>query len=610
MINKYVIGTPLDIRLNFWKKGNTGGSAKVVDVPCDISGYRRSVFYKTSKGVVNVEDSFCSGSTLTWQYKSTDQRITGIYTIVVILYNSDGSELIHQEFEGFGLIMPKYCNEPQPDRHIVRDAWVELYEFHPVIPEVSAITENWIVDGVDTGKVSRGNGWFAGTELTESNLSIHGTFSEIISKYGNILKKGDIYYNVNTSDVYRCESVTLSAIIQTSLWRKIANIKGKDFKYSDFTPEQIDGFMKPANDAAAIAREAAEKANSAAQQAKDEADKLPGIATNLQNAIDTAAATNSEIKSNESERLKSEQKRENSESTRVAAEQARASAEEQRKVNESERDMHEQTRQQQEQTRQQEFQSAEQSRQATFAASESARDTEFQSKESQRDAAMQTISQEAQKLTELEGEIIKIYNSDILISGGYIDATTGDVVSSPYARYTPFIDVRNTNFILVDIFGSTSSLNFGSAWYDEQYNLVSTISKLKVSGKLILEVPENVCYFRTTVALNVDWKLEIYRIKKTLSSLIDDIKYSCRVVTTTPHSNLAMSSYGAVSNAQDTYVIISFPVRKNALYTLNLWGGNHIRYSFSFDDVPERDKVTYGCVDLLNKRILFCLSKF
>ena len=479
MINKYVIGTPLDIRLNFWKKGNTGGSAKVVDVPCDISGYRRSVFYKTSKGVVNVEDSFCSGSTLTWQYKGTDQRITGIYTIVVILYNSDGSELIHQEFEGFGLIMPKYCNEPQPDRHIVRDAWVELYEFHPVIPEVSAITENWIVDGVDTGKVSRGNGWFAGTELTENNLTIQGTFSEIISRYGNILKKGDIYYNVNTSDVYRCESVTVSAIIQTSLWSKIANIKGKDFKYSDFTPEQIDGFMKPAKDAAEIAREAAEKANSAAQQAKDEADKLPGIATDLQNAIDTAAATNSEIKSNESERLNSERKRENSESARVEAEQARASAEEarktaedlrineensrinaesqresnetervqkearrdeqmtqlvndaqtainmageaqqatedalreisskeseilaaeaQRKVNESERDM-------QEQTRQQEFQSAEQSRQAAFEASESARDTEFQSKESQRDAAMQTISQEAQKLTELEEEI-------------------------------------------------------------------------------------------------------------------------------------------------------------------------------------------------------------
>lgn len=337
MINKYVIGTLLDIRLNFWKKGNTGGSAKVVDVPCDISGYRRSVFYKTSKGVVNVEDSFCSGSTLTWQYKGTDQRITGIYTIVVILYNSDGSELIHQEFEGFGLIMPKYCNEPQPDRHIVRDAWVELYEFHPVIPEVSAITENWIVDGVDTGKVSRGNGWFAGTELTESNLSIQGTFSEIISRYGNILKKGDIYYNVNTSDVYRCESVTVSAIIQTSLWRKIANIKGKDFKYSDFTPEQIDGFMKPANDAAAIAREAAEKAKSAAQQAKDEADKLPGIAADLQNAIDTAAATNSEIKSNESDRLKSEQKRENSESIRVAAEQARASAEEARKTAEDSR---------------------------------------------------------------------------------------------------------------------------------------------------------------------------------------------------------------------------------------------------------------------------------
>lgn len=247
---------------------------------------------------------------------------------------------------------------------------------------------------------------------------------------------------------------------------------------------------------------AAEEAMSAAQQAKDEADKLPGIAADLQNAIDTAAATNSEIKSNESERLKSEQKRENSESARVAAERARASAEEarkaaedsrinkenqrinaesqresnesereardnqriaefsnmkstisdrlslvdqsleeitqsendrvtneteriaaeeQRKVNESERDMQEQTRQQQEQTRQHEFQSAEQSRQATFAASESARDTEFQSKESQRDAAMQTISQEAQKLTELDKQINGVISETKNRGGNFTD---------------------------------------------------------------------------------------------------------------------------------------------------------------------------------------------
>ena len=109
--------------------------------------------------------------------------------------------------------------------------------------------------------------------------------------------------------------------------------------------------MKPANDAAAIAREAAEKANSAAQQAKDEADKLPGIATNLQNAIDTAEATNSEIKSNESERLKSEQKRENSESARVAAETERANAEILRESAESRRGQAENERQSNEEQR-------------------------------------------------------------------------------------------------------------------------------------------------------------------------------------------------------------------------------------------------------------------
>ena len=216
---------------------------------------------------------------------------------------------------------------------------------------------------------------------------------------------------------------------------------------------------------------------------------------------------------------------------------------------------------------------------------------------------------EKAKLTELDGEIIKIYNSDILISGGYIDATSGDVISSPYTRYTPFIDVRNANLILADIVGSTSSMNFGSAWYDEQYNLISTISKHAVFGKLILEVPKNACYFRTTALLNGDWELEIYRIKKTLSSLLDDLKYSFRVVTTTPHQNLQMSSYGSITFAQSNYVIISFPVRKGALYTLNLWGGNLIRYAFSFDDVPTIGKAAYECVSLLNTNSTQFVSK-
>ena len=133
----------------------------------------------------------------------------------------------------------------------------------------------------------------------------------------------------------------------------------------------------------------------------------------------------------------------------MAAKGEMEASELQRKQAEHERGQQEQTRQQQEQTRQQEFQSAEQSRQATFAASESARDTEFQSKESQRDAAMQTISQEAQKLTELTEKVEMTYNrgqidallntkqntlipgNGISIDGNVISATVGGGGNSP-----------------------------------------------------------------------------------------------------------------------------------------------------------------------------------
>ena len=89
--------------------------------------------------------------------------------------------------------------------------------------------------------------------------------------------------------------------------------------------------------AIAAAFDGAEKANSAAQQAKDEADKLPGIAADLQNAIDTAEATNSEIKSNESERDMQEQTRQQQEAQRQQHEAQRQQHEEARETKEAER---------------------------------------------------------------------------------------------------------------------------------------------------------------------------------------------------------------------------------------------------------------------------------
>lgn len=333
MINKYFIGTSLDIRLNFWKKGNAEGSTKVEDIPCNISGYRRSVFYKTSKGVINVDDSVCSGSTLTWQFKGTEQRITGIYTIVVILYNGDGSELIHQEFEGFGLIMPKYCYEPPKDRNIIRDAWVELYEFHPVIPEVSTLTENWVVDGVDTGKSSRGSAMFAGTEISNENLVITSSISSIVSKYGKVFKKDDLYLNTSSSDIFKCVSVSTIGLSCTTNWELIGNSqgvgiasfelkvrseedgganiylltltngrsfqlvvyngsKGSPFTFDNFTQEQIESLMRPAKEAAAKADEAADNANTKAGEAAKKIEEAQTVINEVNEARkETISAT-------------------------------------------------------------------------------------------------------------------------------------------------------------------------------------------------------------------------------------------------------------------------------------------------------------------------------
>lgn len=93
----------------------------------------------------------------------------------------------------------------------------------------------------------------------------------------------------------------------------LKGIDGKDFTYSDFTPEQIAELQRPAAEAAQLASQAASKANAAAQSATE--------------AATTAAQTEASIKQAETARVSAEQQRQTSEQNRNQAEASRKQAE-------------------------------------------------------------------------------------------------------------------------------------------------------------------------------------------------------------------------------------------------------------------------------------------
>lgn len=123
---------------------------------------------------------------------------------------------------------------------------------------------------------------------------------------------------------------------------------GKDFTYSDFTPEQIAELQRPATEAAQLASQAASKADAAAQKATEAA----SVASQTEASIKQAETARV---SAEQQRQTSEQNRDQAETERKQAEQDRATAEQGRVSAESNRTTAEQNRASAEQQRVTEF---------------------------------------------------------------------------------------------------------------------------------------------------------------------------------------------------------------------------------------------------------------
>ena len=138
----------------------------------------------------------------------------------------------------------------------------------------------------------------------------------------------------------------------------LPTIKGDPFTYEDFTPEQLAGLQKPANDAAKKAEEATkqaievterattnEEARVSAENTRNTAEQGRVAAEQKRAAAEGTRQSNEEVRQDkESERQDAEAARAKSEATRVGNESKRETAEDDRRSAETKRASAEETR--------------------------------------------------------------------------------------------------------------------------------------------------------------------------------------------------------------------------------------------------------------------------
>lgn len=175
----------------------------------------------------------------------------------------------------------------------------------------------------------------------------------VVDKYAGIIL---VPYNV-MADPTEAENLVSSTITVPS--GNIAiGIKGKAFKYEDFTEEQKADLKRPAieaaeqvqesinrcNEATVSAENAARDANDAAGRANRVAVVVGGLATEFNDNEEVRKANENLRISNENARLSNEVTRQNNETQRRSAEVTRTNSETQRQTNETLRQSNETTR--------------------------------------------------------------------------------------------------------------------------------------------------------------------------------------------------------------------------------------------------------------------------
>ena len=128
--------------------------------PYSLEGKELLLFYSTVRGQKKVPEFTVQSNIVQWTFHGKDQQELGTYTVTLVANNQSIGMVTIDYCEAFALVK-RSCMTGGGDADGIAVETVELsttvdvLQVQPIIPEIGD-NGNWYINGIDTGKPSRG----------------------------------------------------------------------------------------------------------------------------------------------------------------------------------------------------------------------------------------------------------------------------------------------------------------------------------------------------------------------------------------------------------------------------------------------------------------------
>lgn len=121
------------------------------------------LYYTNSRGRHEADIQIQDGNVVVWDFFGKDQRTLGNHTLTLEIIQPYGRRTIKMDKCGAFALVGRSCEEGSFEGEaninnggeITLASELDIYRIQPVVPVIGE-NENWWVDGVDTGKPTRG----------------------------------------------------------------------------------------------------------------------------------------------------------------------------------------------------------------------------------------------------------------------------------------------------------------------------------------------------------------------------------------------------------------------------------------------------------------------
>lgn len=177
-MKKIRIGNTIDIR---WEVFIGDGDDAT---PYDLTGKNLTVYLSNAFERVNIDKFSTNENVLNFTWEGKDQRYAGVYQMILIENNGEPEMKTLDERDAFELVRCS-CLEDEEESdnrdNIELSSRLNLLRIFPIIPEVGD-NGNWIVNGKDTGKPSKGEDAY---QIAVAS-GFKGTYDEYVELCGSI----------------------------------------------------------------------------------------------------------------------------------------------------------------------------------------------------------------------------------------------------------------------------------------------------------------------------------------------------------------------------------------------------------------------------------------